>query len=75
MKDILAYLKSAPMTLQGEFTWGSKATFLVEMECGEGKTEAVYKPVRGEQPLRDFPAESLARREVARAAQGRMEAA
>ncbi len=48
----------------GQFTWGSNFTFLVEVANGE-KIEAVYKPQRGERPLWDFPAESLAGREVA----------
>ncbi len=64
-KDIFNCLQSKPIILLGEFTWGSNATFLVELECGAGKIQAVYKPAQGEKPLWDFPAESLARREVA----------
>lgn len=48
--------------LEGQFTWGSNYTFLVRV--GEA-LEGVYKPVRGEQPLWDFPPETLAGREVA----------
>lgn len=62
---ILDCLQSAPMQVVGEFVWGSNATFLVELECGGERVEAVYKPVRGERPLWDFPPESLAGREVA----------
>lgn len=44
---------------------GSNYTFLVEV-AHEGETyPAVYKPNRGEQPLWDFPENSLALREVA----------
>jgi hypothetical protein len=45
--------------------WGSNFTFLVDVDCADGKFKAVYKPVRGERPLWDFPPESLAGREVA----------
>ena len=45
--------------------WSSNATFLVNL-CLDGETAAqgVYKPVRGERPLWDFPS-GLHRREVA----------
>jgi len=45
--------------------WGSNFTFLVDVDCHEQTIKAVYKPVRGERPLWDFPPESLAGREVA----------
>ena len=44
--------------------WSSNATFLTEVRCGEDELRAVYKPVRGERPLWDFPS-GLFRREVA----------
>jgi uncharacterized repeat protein (TIGR03843 family) len=51
--------------LKGQFMHGSNYTFLVEV-THEGQTHpAVYKPKRGEQPLWDFPENSLAHREVA----------
>ena len=44
---------------------GSNYTFLVDVEY-EGETyQAVYKPCKGEQPLWDFPENTLAQREVA----------
>lgn len=44
---------------------GSNYTFFVDVHY-EGKIyKAVYKPIRGEQPLWDFPDNSLAQREVA----------
>lgn len=51
--------------IKGQFTFGSNYTFLVTVHH-EGKDyPAVYKPLRGEQPLWDFPENTLARREVA----------
>ena len=44
--------------------WSSNATFLTEVRCGGDELRAVYKPVRGERPLWDFPS-GLFRREVA----------
>ncbi len=58
-------LQTGELRLVGEFVWGSNATFLVDLDCAGEKVEAVYKPIKGEQPLWDFPAESLACREVA----------
>ncbi len=44
---------------------GSNYTFFVDVHH-EGETyQAVYKPIKGEQPLWDFPDNSLAQREVA----------
>ena len=44
---------------------GSNYTFLVDVHH-EGETyQAVYKPIKGEQPLWDFPDNTLAQREVA----------
>lgn len=58
-------LTRGTLTLQGQFTLGSNYTFLVEA-AWQGKTSlGVYKPQKGEQPLWDFPANSLAGREVA----------
>jgi hypothetical protein len=53
------------MTLKGEFLWGSNYTFLVDIEHNGEALSGVYKPVRGERPLWDFPAASLAKREAA----------
>jgi hypothetical protein len=51
--------------LKGQFTFGSNYTFLVSVHH-EGKDyPAVYKPLQGEQPLWDFPENTLAGREVA----------
>ncbi len=44
---------------------GSNYTFLVEITHEDKTYPAVYKPSKGEQPLWDFPENSLAQREVA----------
>jgi len=50
--------------VKGRLPWSSNGTFLVEL-CLEGMTgRAVYKPLRGERPLWDYPS-GLYRREVA----------
>ena len=64
-ETILTAMQTAPLTLQGEFVWGSNHTFLVEVAAPAGAFLAVYKPTRGERPLWDFPEASLARREAA----------
>ena len=45
--------------------FGSNYTFLVTVRYAGRELPAVYKPLRGEQPLWDFPESTLARREVA----------
>jgi len=51
--------------IKGQFTFGSNYTFLVAVQHEGIEYSAVYKPLRGEQPLWDFPENSLAGREVA----------
>ena len=51
--------------IKGQFTFGSNYTFLVSVQHEGQEYAAVYKPLRGEQPLWDFPENSLAGREVA----------
>lgn len=58
-------LENGEITLQGQFILGSNYTFLVNVEHEGAEIPAVYKPMRGEQPLWDFPEASLAGREVA----------
>lgn len=62
---VLAALQKGKLTLQGQFISGSNYTFMVKVENEGWSGLAVYKPMRGEQPLWDFPERSLARREVA----------
>jgi uncharacterized repeat protein (TIGR03843 family) len=51
--------------LKGQFTLGSNYTFLVTIAHDGREIQAVYKPQKGEQPLWDFPENTLAGREVA----------
>lgn len=51
--------------IKGQFTFGSNYTFLVAIKHEGSEYPAVYKPLRGEQPLWDFPENTLAGREVA----------
>ena len=67
----LELLRTGRITLVGRLTAASNATFfcVVEAEPDESgrivAASVVYKPVRGERPLYDFPDGTLARREVA----------
>ena len=61
----LVALQEGEITLQGQFMYGSNYTFFVDIAFNSDKFKAVYKPKRGEQLLWDFPARSLASREVA----------
>ena len=58
-------LENGEITLTGRFTYGSNYTFFVSVKHDGQEVPAVYKPMRGEQPLWDFPEASLAGREVA----------
>lgn len=51
--------------MEGQFLAGSNYTYLVDIVHDGNVIKAVYKPVRGEQPLWDFPSGTLAKREVA----------
>ena len=63
--QVLKDLEIGELELRGQFTWGSNFTFLLGVKNADREIEAVYKPKRGERPLWDFPAETLAGREVA----------
>ena len=64
--DVLtAALQDGKLELKGQFMLGSNSTFLVDIHHAGLEIPAVYKPARGEQPLWDFPAATLAPREVA----------
>ena len=62
---ILSALQNGKMQVHGQFLAGSNYTFLADISYELAELKAVYKPVRGEQPLWDFPSGSLAKREVA----------
>lgn len=58
-------LQCGEYEIKGQFTFGSNYTFLVSVRHEGSEYFAVYKPTRGEQPLWDFPENTLAGREVA----------
>ena len=60
-----AFLAEGELELLGRIPWASNATMLAKVTHGELEGLAVYKPVRGERPLWDFPSGTLYRREVA----------
>ena len=62
---LIEHLQQGDIAVTGQFMWGSNYTFLCNVTYQEQIVQAVYKPVRGERPLWDFPNESLAGREVA----------
>lgn len=63
--EILSALQFGALSLEGQFMYGSNYTFLVTCRYQGQTLKTVYKPLRGEQPLWDFPHQTLARREVA----------
>ena len=62
---IFLALQQGSAQLQGQFVRGSNYTFLGEVSRGDESAPVVYKPIRGERPLFDFPRNTLAKREVA----------
>ena len=58
-------LTTGDFELKGQFMLGSNYTFLVDVHYQDATYPAVYKPSKGEQPLWDFPENTLALREVA----------
>jgi len=57
-------LNDGNVVVEGRMPWSSNGTFLVTVSQGDDTLQAVYKPVRGERPLWDFPP-GLYRREMA----------
>jgi hypothetical protein len=64
-ETILEALQKGEIDLQGQFLSGSNYTLLGSLRYNDLNMGIVYKPSRGEQPLWDFPAGTLAKREVA----------
>jgi hypothetical protein len=62
---VVELLEQGSLTLLGLLPWSSNYTFLGEVLGTDGKALVVYKPARGERPLRDFPGGTLAKREAA----------
>lgn len=65
MRDLRAALTAGEMEIRGRIMPASNATYLAEVATADGPVACVYKPVRGERPLWDFPLGTLAEREVA----------
>ena len=63
--DLPKILQLGELELKGQFMLGSNYTFLVNVQYDGEELQAVYKPSKGEQPLWDFPDQTLAHREVA----------
>lgn len=59
----LQLLADAELEVLGRMPWSSNGTFLVALDP-QGTRKAIYKPVKGERPLWDFP-DGLYRREAA----------
>lgn len=62
---LITALERGEIRLFGQFLNSSNFTFLGELVYEELTLRVVYKPMRGEQPLWDFPVHSLTRREAA----------
>jgi uncharacterized repeat protein (TIGR03843 family) len=62
---LLALLSTGELSLTGLIPWSSNYTFLGEVSSEDESAAVVYKPIRGERPLFDFPRNTLAKREVA----------
>jgi uncharacterized repeat protein (TIGR03843 family) len=62
---IFEALQNGTLNLQGQFLNSSNYTFLTNLTFQDIEFKVVYKPVRGEMPLWDFPTGTLAQRETA----------
>ncbi|MBQ1062266.1 MULTISPECIES: SCO1664 family protein [Micromonospora] len=63
--EALRLLADGELTLEGRLVDASNATLRAVVALGDVTAHCVYKPVRGERPLWDFPDGTLAGREVA----------
>ncbi|WP_338694749.1 SCO1664 family protein [Streptomyces sp. Q6] len=64
-RDDLALLAHGELTVRGQIREASNAVLLCTVTHEGREASCVYKPVRGERPLWDFPDGTLAQREVA----------
>ena len=66
IEELCDLIRQGVIVQCGLIPWGSNYTFLVVMDVGqEWPLLGVYKPRRGEAPLRDFPDGTLYKRECA----------
>ncbi|WP_279345764.1 SCO1664 family protein [Streptomyces sp. AP-93] len=63
--ELEALLAHGELTVVGRIREASNAVLLCRVTHGGVSTDCVYKPVKGESPLWDFPDGNLAQREVA----------
>jgi uncharacterized repeat protein (TIGR03843 family) len=61
----LALLREGTIDVEGRMVDASNATLFCSIATGDASAQCVYKPIRGERPLWDFPDGSLAGRELA----------
>ncbi len=61
----LELLHQGDLLVQGRMVDASNATLFGEISWAGATYQCIYKPERGERPLRDFPPQTLSRREVA----------
>ena len=64
-EEALELLLHGRIEVEGRLTEASNTTLLCSISTGGAQERCVYKPVRGERPLWDFPDGTLAGREVA----------
>lgn len=62
---VLTVLSSGELTVTGQLIEASNVVLFGAVTSGEASLACVYKPVRGERPLWDFPDGTLAARETA----------
>ena len=62
--DAVAVLENSEIEIVGKMLWSSNATYLVNVLNKEHNLQGIYKPLKGERPLWDFP-NGLYLREVA----------
>lgn len=62
---VMALLRCGRVEVTGRILSASNATLVGTVEADGMRVECIYKPVRGERPLWDFPDGTLAGREVA----------
>lgn len=62
--EVPQLLREGDIEVLGRMPYSSNATFLVEVRQGNDSMKAIYKPLRGERPLWDFPP-GLYKREIA----------
>jgi uncharacterized repeat protein (TIGR03843 family) len=65
LDHLLGLMRDGDLSLKGLLPWSSNYTFLGQVADGRRRAPVVYKPMRGERPLWDFPRGTLAKRETA----------